>query len=69
MDEWKTLRFVFNVFLASGMYLDGLNRFGIFKYPSLGPKIVQIGHLGPKIQFYSYRGGFSEKLEVTIKED
>ena len=24
----------------------------------LGPKIVQIGHLGPKIQFYSYRGGF-----------
>ena len=33
----------------------------------LGPKIVQIGHLGPKIQFYSYRGGFSEKLEVTIK--
>ena len=64
MDEWKTLRSVFNAFLTSGMYLDGVNRFGIFKYPSLGPEIVKIGHLGPKIQFYSNCRGFTEKLKT-----
>ena len=59
--NFKIFQSILKVFLTFEMRKNGLNRFSALNNLDIGPKITQIGHLGPQKHHYELLFRFSRK--------